>query len=894
MDEIAIGIDFGTTFSSVYLYSTRGPCPTLDDERIFIPTVIGYVCDEEAEEKWLYGKKALEEADILIKDIKRILGVKFSLLESQLRESKKIWEENGVKLRGDIDGYIEIGIPKDSTATQWFKPYELVGDYLSWLYKYCLTEEQRKMKCQVVITIPAWTNQKARQETQKAVQRAGIPNYSFINEPSAAAFAYIQHLYQAKKPYEFRNLLVVDFGGGTLDVSLVQTTSDLFNVKKSDGDQLLGGRDIDNKLYELLIQKLIDQSILSCPESEEEKKRLISPDDQREIMEEIIESKEGIDSHSTSLCLLKKSKIYRIFRKRSENIEILLSEFQGLLGEGPNSLLERLIIPIRRIIDDSSITIDQIDRVLLVGGTSKLQLIEDKIKTLIPPSKFETEFTNKRGAIVIGACYYAATKTRQYESAPVVNMEIQQRLAHDLGISLFNPVQPSEPLFSPILKRFETVFGGIIPPKNYKISIDNPNEAKLMIYECDGKFVSEGAKIGEVEIKGLPPESKGEVEISIGFQLDKNGYLNVTIKSLDHSGKEIGSKRIDYLKKIITRIEADGGDGPSSFNTKKAFELFKGSFINFVCQPSDLKFDIHLPDLMKKPDFAVNPEFRSWHQDATELCNEMKKREDLQVDEECLFEIIARGREVLNSYIRSHGIRWPGIFQNNEVLKRLSKTYKQDCVEVVFCIDATGSMSSWIEAAKQRAKAIAEFSREKYPFLNFKFGAIFYRDPIDCPSCDKHEHFQPTESIDDLISFMSKIRADGGGDGPEDWVGAFDILLHTINWNPAAAKGIVHIADAPAHGVKWGGVDSHQDEGKKLKPLIKECSEKRIFYAAIDVDGDYATPSFNRVREIYRKLGNENIYSCVEFDLNVLVDVGTFLENVSNSLVVRVSEDTVI
>lgn len=117
-------------------------------------------------------------------------------------------------------------------------------------------------------------------------------------------------------------------------------------------------------------------------------------------------------------------------------------------------------------------------------------------------------------------------------------------------------------------------------------------------------------------------------------------------------------------------------------------------------------------------------------------------------------------------------------------------------IDIVFCIDATGSMGSWLQAAKERSHDIAKASRSKYNQVSFRFGALFYRDPID----DKNEYISPTEDISNLVNFMATQVPDGGGDTPEDWVGADDILLNHIVWRDDAPKAIIHIADASAHG----------------------------------------------------------------------------------------------
>lgn len=142
-------------------------------------------------------------------------------------------------------------------------------------------------------------------------------------------------------------------------------------------------------------------------------------------------------------------------------------------------------------------------------------------------------------------------------------------------------------------------------------------------------------------------------------------------------------------------------------------------------------------------------------------------------------------------------------------------TLQSGYIYIVFCIDATGSMGSWLQAAKERSHDIAKTSRSKYNQVSFRFGALFCRDPIDC-SDDKNEYISPTEDISNLVNFMATQVPDGGGDTPEGWVGADDILLNHIVWRDDASKAIIHIADAPANGSDWGKI-----QNSLLYPLIE-------------------------------------------------------------------------
>ena len=147
--------------------------------------------------------------------------------------------------------------------------------------------------------------------------------------------------------------------------------------------------------------------------------------------------------------------------------------------------------------------------------------------------------------------------------------------------------------------------------------------------------------------------------------------------------------------------------------------------------------------------------------------------------------------------------------------------------DIWYMIDGTGSMESYIEAAKTKCIEISEELDKTYSKkLNFKYGAIFYRDPIDEKS-DKHEKY-PLDSIINIKNNIENVKAYGGGDDPEDWVGAFKIALDTIliGWRKGI-KLIIHIADAPAHGDEFAGKENYTEEGPKLIEQIKNWLNKK-------------------------------------------------------------------
>jgi hypothetical protein len=186
-------------------------------------------------------------------------------------------------------------------------------------------------------------------------------------------------------------------------------------------------------------------------------------------------------------------------------------------------------------------------------------------------------------------------------------------------------------------------------------------------------------------------------------------------------------------------------------------------------------------------------------------------------------------------------------------LSFISMTSSQKKVmDVLFLIDATGSMSATIQAAHDKATEMAINLRVKNPDVDFMFGSVCYRDPIDSPT-DVHQMQDLDGNIDSLVSFFSSVQATGGGDGPEDWVGAYKLALDSVTWRDGA-KTIIHIADAPAHGNAYCGSVNHEEESPKLQPLIEAVAKRGILISGMDLNYG-ASASFNVCKDIYDRAG---------------------------------------
>ena len=157
--------------------------------------------------------------------------------------------------------------------------------------------------------------------------------------------------------------------------------------------------------------------------------------------------------------------------------------------------------------------------------------------------------------------------------------------------------------------------------------------------------------------------------------------------------------------------------------------------------------------------------------------------------------------------------------------EKISKDDNKD-FDLLFLVDATGSMQTYITSAKEETKNISKELTNLYPEKYFKYGYIFYRDPIDSPS-DFHEVINLTDDVNSLPEKIGKIKSIGGGDLPEDWAGAYKIINERISWRQGE-KVIIHIADAGAHGKLFTLNDKYPNEEGKLIQELEKCAFKKI------------------------------------------------------------------
>ena len=197
--------------------------------------------------------------------------------------------------------------------------------------------------------------------------------------------------------------------------------------------------------------------------------------------------------------------------------------------------------------------------------------------------------------------------------------------------------------------------------------------------------------------------------------------------------------------------------------------------------------------------------------------------------------------------------------------------------DIVYMIDATGSMGDYIEAAKNQCINISNELKQKFNKYNFNFGGVFYRDPLENAE-HKNEMFDLTDDVTSLKNYISTVKAVGGGDFAEDWAGGYDLAINKIKWRNGI-KLIIHICDADSHGTEYtNSGDNHPYEGKKIPPLLQECVNKRIKIIGFNINNG-ATTSFKKCKSVYEgyDIKKNGLYKIEQFKETADVDT-TFKE----------------
>lgn len=349
---------------------------------------------------------------------------------------------------------------------------------------------------EAVISVPAYFNDNQRYATKEAGQLAGLKVERLVNEPSAAALAASRISGKQEQCY-----LVFDFGGGTLDVSVVDFFENVIEIIAVRGDNRLGGDDFD----QVIARRFCQENQMDYEQMEPQHRA------------KLLRLAENCKRELTT-----KDSVLLTFEKEGGNLQMSISNVD--FADSAHELFDRVNLVVKRALTDSRRTIDHVDEVVLVGGSSKMPVLSIYLEALL--GRKPRAIGSPDEVVAMGAGIFAAIKARSQEVRDLVLTDI---CPFTLGVEVVNYGDLSKPVMSPIIER-----NSILPTSKkgyYTNANDNQTSITIAIYQGDAYFCKDNLKLGEIDMKVVRAK-KGENYIEVRFTYDINGILEVEVIDL--------------------------------------------------------------------------------------------------------------------------------------------------------------------------------------------------------------------------------------------------------------------------------------------------------------------------------------------------------------------------
>ncbi|KAJ6409382.1 hypothetical protein OIU84_008975 [Salix udensis] len=510
-----IGIDLGTTNSCVAVMEGKNPKVIENSEGSrTTPSVVAFTPKGELLMGTPAKRQAVTNPSNTVFGTKRLIGRKFD--DPQTQKEMKMVPYKIVRAPNG-DAWVEAN-------GQQYSPSQ-IGAFILTKMKETAEAYLGKTISKAVITVPAYFNDAQRQATKDAGRISGLDVQRIINEPTAAALSYGMNNKEGL-------IAVFDLGGGTFDVSILEISNGVFEVKATNGDTFLGGEDFDNTLLEYLVNEFkktegIDLSkdrlaLQRLREAAEKAKIELSSTTQTDINLPFITADSSGAKHL--------------------NITLTRSKFESLV----NHLIERTRIPCKNCLKDGGISTKEVDEVLLVGGMSRVPRVQEIVSEIF--GKSPSKGVNPDEAVAMGAAIQGG----------ILRGDVKELLLLDVT-PLSLGIETLGGIFTRLISRNTT-----IPTKKSQVfstAADNQTQVGIKVLQGEREMASDNKLLGEFELMGIPPAPRGMPQIEVTFDIDANGIVTVsakdkaTAKEQQITIRSSGGLSEDEIEKMVKEAE---------------------------------------------------------------------------------------------------------------------------------------------------------------------------------------------------------------------------------------------------------------------------------------------------------------------------------------------------